>query len=133
MAFVPRKNKDNKFVFEESSIKPTDSATLRKSQKQSDELIANLKSDKITYMDMTVEVIDILEKQGINIFDKNRKPGMYQKGRQGIEEVQINNIVESLSKDNKEFAGLTEDLNSKGTQNNNDNINHLLTFFNKGK
>lgn len=130
MAFVPRKNKDNKFVFEESSIKPSNSDTLRKSQIQSEELITNLKSERKTYMDMTIEVIESLEKDGINIFDKNRKPGMYQKGKKGVEEVQINNIIESLSRDNKKFEGFDEDLKKPKNTN---NINHLLNFFNKDK
>lgn len=129
MAFVPRKNKD-KFVFEESSIKPSNQETLRKKQSKNEELITNFKSDAKTYHEMTIEVIELLEKDGINIFDKNRKPGMYQKGKKGIEEVQINNVIESLSKDNKKFEGFDEDLK---TSNKKPNINHLLNFFNNDK
>ena len=76
MAFVSRKNKNNKFVFEESSIdKSSNSETLRKSQINSEELLTNFSKNK-TYQDMTIEVLNILDSQGINIYDENRKPGM---------------------------------------------------------
>ena len=123
MAFVSRKNKNNKFVFEESSIdKSSNNETLRKSQINSEELLTNFSKNK-TYQDMTIEVLNILDSQGINIYDENRKPGMYQKGNKGVEEVQINNIINSLSKDNKKFEDFGEDLK-------NNDINSLLYFFN---
>lgn len=122
MAFV-RRNK-NKFVFEESSIdKSSNFETLKKSQINSEELLNNFTHNK-TYQDMTIEVLNILDSQGINIYDENRKPGMYQKGKRGIEEVNINNMINSLSKDNKKFEDFGEDLT-------NNNINSLLEFFNK--
>jgi hypothetical protein len=94
MAFVPRKNK---IVFEDSSIdKSSESKTLRKSQINSEELIDNLKYRDKTYLQMTIETLNILESQGIDIYDPNRKPGMYQRGKKGIEDVQKINVIKFL-------------------------------------
>lgn len=121
MAFVPRKNK---IVFEDSSIdKSSESKTLRKSQINSEELIDNLKYRDKTYLQMTIETLNILESQGIDIYDPNRKPGMYQRGKKGIEDVQKINVIKSLSKDNKKSEDLIEDKNT--------NITSLLNFFKK--
>lgn len=130
MGFVPRKNK---IVFEGSSIdKSSSSETLRKNQTiDSDKIISNLKKDNKTYTDMTIEVLNILDSQGINIYDENRKPGMYQKKELG-NEVQINNIIKSLSKDNNKFEDFEEDLTQKIPKNNT-NVNELLNFFTKNK
>lgn len=121
MAFVPRKNK---IVFEDSSIdKSSESKTLRKSQINSEELIDNLKYRDKTYLQMTIDTLNILESQGIDIYDPNRKPGMYQRGKKGIEDVQKINVIKSLSKDNKKSEDLIEDKNT--------NITSLLNFFKK--
>lgn len=121
MAFVPRKNK---IVFEDSSIdKSSESKTLRKSQINSEELIDNLKYKDKTYLQMTIDTLNILESQGIDIYDPNRKPGMYQRGKKGIEDVQKINVIKSLSKDNKKSEDLIEDKNT--------NITSLLNFFKK--
>lgn len=131
MAFVPRKRKD-KFVFEESSInKPSNSETLKKGSINSEELISNLKGNK-SYLDMTIEVLNILETRGIDIYDTSRTPGMYQRGQQGVEEVNINNVIKSLSKDNKKSEGYVEDEKLQ-TQQKTENINNLLNFFKKDK
>jgi hypothetical protein len=119
MAFVPRKNK---IVFEDSSIdKSSESKTLRKSQKLKKR--DDLKREVKTYNDMTIEALNILESQGIDIYDPNRKPGMYQRGKKGIEDVQKINVIKSLSKDNKKSEDLIEDKNT--------NITSLLNFFKK--
>lgn len=132
MAFVQRKNK-NKIVFEESSVdKSSGSETLRKNQINSEELIANLKRKEKTYLDMTIDVLNTLDSQGINIYDTNRTPGMYQKGREGIEAVQRNNIIKSLLKDNKNSGDFVEDDKAQITNQNN-NVNNLLAFFKKDK
>lgn len=132
MAFVQRKNK-NKIVFEESSVdKSSGSETLRKNQINSEELIANLKRKEKTYLDMTIDVLNTLDSQGINIYDTNRTPGMYQKGREGIEAVQRNNIIKSLLKDNKKSGDFVEDDKAQITNQNN-NVNNLLAFFKKDK
>ena len=125
MAFVQRKNKKDKIVFEESSIdKSSDSETLRKSQKLKKR--DDLKREVKTYNDMTIEVLNILESQGIDIYDPNRTGGMYQ-SREGVNELQEKNIIQSLIKDNKVSEGLVED--TQNIQNN--NINDILSFFKK--
>ena len=95
MAFVQRKNKKDKIVFEESSIdKSSDSETLRKSQKLKKR--DDLKREVKTYNDMTIEVLNILESQGIDIYDPNRTGGMYQR-REGVNELQEKNIIQRIS------------------------------------
>jgi hypothetical protein len=112
-------------VFEESSIdKSSDSETLRKSQKLKKR--DDLKREVKTYNDMTIEVLNILESQGIDIYDPNRTGGMYQR-REGVNELQEKNIIQSLIKDNKVSEGLVED--TQNIQNN--NINDILSFFKK--
>jgi hypothetical protein len=125
MAFVQRKNKKDKIVVEASSIdKSSDSETLRKSQKLKKR--DDLKREVKTYNDMTIEVLNILESQGIDIYDPNRTGGMYQR-REGVNELQEKNIIQSLIKDNKVSEGLVED--TQNIQNN--NINDILSFFKK--
>ena len=75
---------------------------------------------------MTIEVLNILESQGIDIYDPNRTGGMYQR-REGVNELQEKNIIQSLIKDNKVSEGLVED--TQNIQNN--NINDILSFFKK--
>ena len=112
-------------MFEESSIdKSSDSETLRKSQKLKKR--DDLKREVKTYNDMTIEVLNILESQGIDIYDPNRTGGMYQR-REGVNELQEKNIIQSLIKDNKVSEGLVED--TQNIQNN--NINDILSFFKK--
>lgn len=119
MAIVPRKNKN--IVFEKSSTeKSSNPATSENIQKQKSSKNFRPTQGK-SYDEMTIEVIEILEKQNINIFDKNRRPGMYLRGNGKIRE-QI--LLKSISDDNKDL----EDFGEDDKQN---TVSSLIDFFKK--
>ena len=120
MAIIPRKNKKN-IVFEESSTEISSNLETSEKKHQSKSSKDLLSNKGKSYNEMTIEVLEILEKKGIDIYDKNRMPGMYLKGNEKLRE-QI--LLKKLSDDNNEFEDFRED-NSSNT------VNNLLNFFKK--
>ena len=59
------------------------------------------------YEEMTIEVLNILDKKGINIYDANRTPGMYL-NKKNKSRVTVKNIINRLSDDNNSNEGLSE-------------------------
>lgn len=120
MAFKPRKNKEN--VFEDSFEISSNVETSEKDNTQ--EKVESSKKIAIKkYEEMTIEVLNILEKQGINIYDKNRTPGMYL-NRRRKNDVATKNIIEKLSEENKPFEDIRKDS---------DNKNNIIAFLLKNK
>lgn len=129
MAFVNRRNKQN------TSEVQTESNPV---ENKSKEIIQNLTPKRETYLDMTIDVLNTLEKQGINVYDKNRVGGMYQ--RKGMaQQIAIKNLTSTISKNINKTKVTTDTTDTKDNEQDlNKNlsekkppVNSLLNFIKK--
>lgn len=83
----------------------------------------NFIPEKKTFREQAIDVINILESKGIDIYDTNRTPGMYLKGRN------------SASKNLINFLGGNNTQNQQNQQNQSEEIvkapDSLIQFFSK--
>lgn len=111
MAFKPRQKSKDKFVFEDSFDRPSDVETSEKDTHQ-EKTINSKKIEIKKYEEMTIEVLNILDRQGIDIYDPNRTPGMYL-NKKNKSRVTVKNIINRLSEDNNSAGGLSENQTNK--------------------
>lgn len=85
-----------------------------------------------TFRDEALEVLDLLDNEGINIYDENNYPGMYLKTKSNtsrkLKSLFTDNptvVNKSVNKSNKDNSG------SEAKEENNQNLNNLFNFFKK--
>jgi len=78
-----------------------------------------------TYKDESIFVLNLLDKQGINIYDENNTPGMYlkRKKQDKISEILKLKFIESNKNINKE----TKEVSNNDSQ----KLNNLFQYFKK--
>lgn len=85
-----------------------------------------------TFRDETLEVLDLLDNKGINIYDENNYPGMYLKTK-----TNTNRKIKSLFTDTPAVVNKTVNKSNKDNsgsetkEENNQNLNNLFNFFKK--
>lgn len=89
-----------------------------------------------TFRDEALEVLDLLDNEGINIYDENNYPGMYLKTKSNTSRkikslftdtptVVDKPVDKTVNKSNKDNSG------SEAKEENNQNLNNLFNFFKK--
>lgn len=86
-----------------------------------------------TFRDEALEVLDLLDNGGINIYDENNYPGMYLKTK-----TNTNRKIKSLFTDTPTVVDNSENKSenkdnsgSEAKEENNQNLNNLFNFFKK--
>lgn len=112
MAFVPRKSKINNTEEEREEV------VSAKVENFADTILETQISRK-TYIDLTIETLEYLESKGINIYDKNRVGGMYQRRDGLLERIRQDNLIKELS---------TARTTTKTSDENKEDFEALLAF-----
>lgn len=120
MAFISRKNIES--IKTDIAISKNESKVIRNSESIQSDIKNQVKAK--TYLEMTIETLNILESKGINIYDKNRFGGMYL-ANSNKNKYQINSLKSKLI-NNKE-----KEKNNINSANVDNAINSLLKYFSK--
>lgn len=124
MAFKPRKNTGDK-PKGGIEVVSVDSRSKESSTKPKPYSIPEIKS----FEEQAIQVLNILESKGINIYDEERTPGMYLQAKKTAS----NNIINILS--GRKSDSLSQHQQQHTLENENESSNSpvkgLLDFFNK--
>lgn len=119
MAFKPRDkntNGDNKFPNKDGIEVVSTDPNGKPKAKQFPYTDSEIK----TFRDQAIHVLNILDSKGINIYDENRKPGMYLRDKKGHRK----NIIENILAVGDSTEGQFEQQ-----KNTSETTNKLLDFF----
>lgn len=127
MAFKPRNNNksgDNKHPTKDGiEVESVDSRNEESSTKPKPYSVPEIQSFK----DQAIQVLNILESKGINIYDESRTPGMYLRPKK----TERDNIINILSGRKSDSLGQHQQQTSENEQKSgNSPIGGLLDFFN---